>query len=655
MGDVISAKQLDLAPSPSEYSYRPALDGIRCIAVCSVLVYHLDRRWLPGGFLGVDVFFTLSGYLITTLLIMERERHGRIAIADFWARRARRLLPAALVSIAAVAVWLHFQPEFVQAARRGDVLGALGNVANWRLIATGQSYFEGFATVSPLRHFWSLAIEEQFYLVWPLTCALLLRSNRLRRLATLCAVGTVLSAIWCAVLFDPVDPSRSYYGTDTRVHQLLIGALLAVWLAGRRRAGCPVLAARRFAPVGLVVLLLAICVMPDQWEGYYRGGSVAVALATALVIVGLESAQGGTLARFMGYRPAAAVGRGAYGLYLWHWPIYVWLSPGTWGLDSIWAVSIARLAVTGAVAYVSFRMIEWPIRNPAVGILRHPRTVALGSATGVVLVGVLTLTITWGASLPVWAGGKHPDRASCTAGAVPGNGLRIAIAGDSVASSLVPGICGASVSNGWQVYDGSEPACPITMLPQVQDDGTTHPQNSVCADVVPGLQQDIVDFAADVVVWHDLQSTLGLELPDKETAPAGSDRWAELTLTGWQRVLDRFRESGAKVLILMPPQRSQDQPGGCGTAQRCLDIQAQDLRIRRLTITFLEQNADDAGVHSLDLDGLLCPGGLPCPARIDGVEVRISGWDQTHFTVEGARWIAPTIADAIMHLASSAV
>lgn len=234
--------------------------------------------------------------------------------------------------IAAVSVWLHGQPEFIRAARRGDLLATLADVANWRLIASGQPYFEAFASASPVRHFWSLAIEEQFYFVWPIACVLLLRSERLRALATACVVGIVLSAVWCGLLFDASNPSRAYYGTDTRVHQLLIGALLAVGLAHRRRIGRPVHVPNRVAIGGVMLLLVAMLTVHDQWPGYYRGGSVGIALVTVLIVAGIEAAPSGLVSRILGTPGAAAIGRASYGLYLWHWPIYVWMTAGTWDL-----------------------------------------------------------------------------------------------------------------------------------------------------------------------------------------------------------------------------------------------------------------------------------------------------------------------------------
>jgi hypothetical protein len=386
-----------------------------------------------------------------------------------------------------------------------------------------------------------------------------------------------------------------------------------------------------------------IVLVHDQWSGYYRGGSLAIAIVTVLVIAGLESAPDGRVAKIIGTPIAAAIGRGSYGLYLWHWPIYVWLPPGTWGLNAGWRISVVRLAVTGVAAFVSYRFIEQPIRNPKVRSLRRPRLVAAGSLSGIVVAASLTMTMTWGAKLPVWAGGKQPDRLSGDLGSIRVGVPRIAVLGDSVAASLVPGLRGEADARGWNLMDATEPGCPITMLRQVLDDGTTHPQNSICAGVVPDLQRRALEFTPDVVIWHDLQSTVGLEVADGSPVLAGSERWAQLTIMAWQDVVDRFRKAGAQVLVVMPPLRSQDPAGGCGATLRCQDIQTQDDRIRTLTTDFLKKNSGDPGIHELDLDTVLCPAALPCPGTIDGVEVRIAGWDQTHFTEPGARWIAPSI------------
>src|SRR5262245_36801237 len=233
--------------SPAAFAYRPALDGLRAAAVLAVIGYHLGYRQLQGGFVGVDLFFVLSGYLITSLLIAAYRTTGRINLPQFWGRRAKRLLPALLLLLLGVALWVEAQaPRFELALRRQDLLWTLFYGSNWHLIDSAQDYFVQYASASPVRHTWSLAIEEQFYLVWPLIvlAAITTGRGRLNLLAVLSSTGIVVSALAMTWLFDPGDPSRAYYGTDSRIHQPLIGALLAIAVSRRLPRSLP-----RAAPV----------------------------------------------------------------------------------------------------------------------------------------------------------------------------------------------------------------------------------------------------------------------------------------------------------------------------------------------------------------------------------------------------------------------
>lgn len=222
--------------------YQPALDGVRAFAVIAVMLYHSGLAWARGGYLGVDIFFALSGFLITGLLIAEWDRWQHLDLLAFWGRRARRLLPALVLVILAVAVYAWTLPAGAGSAIRGDGLSSLFYVANWRYIVEGQSYFDQFTEPSPFKHTWSLAIEEQFYLVFPLVLLLLLAwlGRRWGRLALVLLLGSVLSALLMSALYVPgEDPSRAYYGTDTRIQTLLVGAALAAVLPGSAPARWP--------------------------------------------------------------------------------------------------------------------------------------------------------------------------------------------------------------------------------------------------------------------------------------------------------------------------------------------------------------------------------------------------------------------------------
>ena len=378
----------------SKSGYRPALDGIRAIAVLAVIAYHFNYGWAPGGFLGVDVFFVLSGYLITSLLLGEYARTGRIALRDFWLRRARRLLPALFVLLVVVAIWVGLdEAPIARSLRRDDLLWTLFYASNWHFIQVGQDYFAQYASASPLRHTWSLAIEEQFYVVWPLLVAGTLWIGRKRPgvLAAACVVGIVVSGLAMALLFNPADPSRAYFGTEARMHQLLIGALLAVLVRQKELPARFRRAAGVVAPIAAVMLLVAFDRLHDQDPAYYRGVSVLLALTTAALVWAIEMNPRTRIARALSVRPVAWVGQISYGLYLWHWPVILAITvppallanlPGaTTGLN------LTRLVVTFGLTIASFYLVEQPIRRGRVPVIgRSARRFAVAAAVCIVAV-----------------------------------------------------------------------------------------------------------------------------------------------------------------------------------------------------------------------------------------------------------------------------
>ena len=372
----------------------PGLDGLRALAVVAVLLYHAGMGWMPGGFLGVEVFFVISGYLITALLVTEWRQRGRIDLAAFWMRRARRLLPALyLVVVATLAYAVVFLPGEV-AGLRGDALSAFGYFTNWYLIFGNESYFEAMGRPSLLRHLWSLAVEEQFYLIWPPIVAAGIsfgaRRWRLRRLMFVSLAVAGASALLMAGLYAPeIDPSRIYYGTDTRATGLLLGAALAfVWRPGERRPteACTRLRPRAPRPatrfrrrwgwtrpllldaVGLAALagLVAYVLRLDEFQPFlYKGGFAAVGLTTAalVAVVAHPRARVGTL--LLGWRPLRWVGERSYGIYLWHWPVFMVTRPGLdVPLDGP-ELLVLRLVVTVLLAHLSYRYVEQPIRHGA--------------------------------------------------------------------------------------------------------------------------------------------------------------------------------------------------------------------------------------------------------------------------------------------------
>lgn len=349
------------------------LDGLRALAIIGVLVYHLNASWLPGGFLGVDVFFVVSGFLITTLLLREQQRTGRIALSQFWVRRARRLLPALVLCVVTSVLIARAVSQDLLVDVGRQMLGALTFSTNWIEITAGTSYFDQTAP-QLFMNFWSLAVEEQFYLLWPLlTLALLAVSSRIRTGVAL-SVG-LASSVLMAVLFTPgTDATRVYYGTDTHVMGLMAGAALAFAWAD------PELAKRvapsrwgRFGsyavPLALVVLLAEMVLLDEQSPLTFRGGIVLASLATAVLVMGVIERRPGRasgIQRAMRHPVAGWVGARSYSIYLWHWPVILLVAldnpsaPGTTShlLTRVWCV-----LVTLALADLTFRFVETPFRT----------------------------------------------------------------------------------------------------------------------------------------------------------------------------------------------------------------------------------------------------------------------------------------------------
>ena len=360
----------------STWTHMPGLDGVRAIAVTAVLVFHANPDWLPGGFLGVDVFFTLSGFLITSLLLAELDRTGGIRFGRFYVRRARRLLPALFLVLIATSLLAITVAQDAATRAREDVVASIFYVNNWWYVAHGTDYFEATGRPPLLQHLWSLSVEEQFYLLWPLLMYGLWRIGKVRGVRYGAALGAIVSTAlmtWLAVrdgMPDVSSTARVYFGTDTHAMTLLVGAVLAtVWrpqrfaerLTERGRASMTVLGTLSF--VGLVAIFWFV---GSDTAALYRGGFLVVGLVAAGVIAA-SAVTGTAFATVLGHQPLRWLGERSYGIYLWHWPIFMVLRPGVdLDLDG-WPVQVLRFALTFALAELSYRFVEMPIRRGALG------------------------------------------------------------------------------------------------------------------------------------------------------------------------------------------------------------------------------------------------------------------------------------------------
>jgi peptidoglycan/LPS O-acetylase OafA/YrhL len=364
--------RLDRGPRAKEMGYLPGLDGVRALAVIGVLLYHADLSWIPGGFLGVDVFFVLSGFLITSLILEEFDRSGRVDFRKFYLGRARRLLPALILVLLVVslAAALVYQDAARQLA--SDVVASVFYVNNWWYIAADQSYFEFIGRPPLLKHLWSLAVEEQFYLVWPAIAFLAMRRFARKGVFAVAATLAILSTIWMLQLAvangfpDFADPSRAYFGTDSHSMGLLVGAAMATfWRPGRMRRALPTGASVIITAIGIAALLAVIWFFAFVGEftpWLYRGGFLGLALIVATLIAA-ASHPGVGLGRAMGTQPWRYIGQRSYGLYLWHWPVFMATRPGLdLPLDGV-PLLVLRLGLTVVIAELSFRFVEMPIRQ----------------------------------------------------------------------------------------------------------------------------------------------------------------------------------------------------------------------------------------------------------------------------------------------------
>lgn len=407
------------APAPAEKPragksrYLPALDGIRALAVVAVVLYHLNLTWIQGGLLGVTMFFVISGYIITRLLLNEFEQSGRIDLKSFWIRRARRLLPAIGALMVVTIVLCTFFNHVMLTKMRPDILPSLFFVNNWWQIAQNVSYFDALGDPSPLTHFWSLAIEEQFYLIWPPLLLGLLSTHVKKPTVRRIVLGlAAASALAMTLLYNPaVDPSRIYYGTDTRVFSLLLGVWLAFIpardmsparlvsalgldaMAGKAKAVSNAADNGDRAPeapaatrgtialttvdlVGFIGLagLLALFTLSNGYSAFqYRGGMLLCSLFTMMLIAACVQ-DDGLLVRFFSLKPFVWIGKRSYSIYLWHYPLLLLMNPVADIRQTPWWMTAIQLVVVLAVAECSYRFIETPFRHGALGsFIRHVR------------------------------------------------------------------------------------------------------------------------------------------------------------------------------------------------------------------------------------------------------------------------------------------
>ncbi len=648
-------------------TYKPALDGIRALAVAAVLCYHAGFGWAKGGFLGVDAFFVLSGYLITSILLAEWNATGGIGLLTFWTRRARRLLPALFLMLIGVAFYaLTMASQLEMDKIRADAIATIAYVANWRQVFAGQSYFDQFTLPSPLRHTWSLAIEEQYYLVWPLLLLGLLRLPlekvglprfSPRRLLGVTVALAAASALLMALLFHPGgDPSRVYYGTDTRAQSLLIGSSLAILLGqlGPVRDGFM----RWMLDMAAVECAIAVCWVWVHASGndafLYRGGFLLLALGVAVVITAAVQPEGGVVGRALSLPPLRWLGLISYGVYLWHWPIYLMLTPARTGLTGWdgYQVFLVRVVATLAVATASYHFLEMPIRR---GAFRYRKVAWTFAPSGALALGVVLVLVTR-VSMPPMPQMQQVEGMTLMRDAVPTQAvdlppLKVMIVGDSEGYSMLPGLRQVAAEDNVILKDVVGTGCGSLDLDRAPDPNSQDPQNNrsqAVADTCRGWHAtwpgEVSAFQPDVVLWvFGPWDGFNLEA-NGQLLESGSPGWHDFLMSGLEKNLAVFTAQGASKFIILtypyyrPP--VWDQLPNADQLEH--DAWQRIYDVNQVYWEFAAAHPDKVAI--IDLNHFVCPEGKYSDIEMDGVKLRLDGG---HFTPAGsvpvAKWLVPQV------------
>ena len=550
-------------------AHHRGLDGLRGVAVILVIIFHSGLGWLPGGFLGVSVFFTLSGFLITSLLINECENTGRIDLKAFWGRRLRRLAPASLVVIAGVVGLASWLSTSIEASRiKGDAISATLYFSNWRFIYSGHSYGELFASPSPLQHLWSLSIEEQLYVIVPVVIAGLFALGLRRR-----AIGIVfLIAVAGSTIATMFTNSHEliYYGTHTRAAELLLGSALAC-LFGQRIERLAVNKAKSLStlyivPIVGVVVLSRFSSVDSPWV--YSGALTAFAGLSVICLI--AAIQAGPVRSILSSSPLVRVGEVSYGLYLIHWPVIVWLNSERVDLQPT-ALFVLQVIVTVILTLVSYWLIEQPIRRRKVLLsVRWAASSFVASVVGVLILAsailasassqvntapdvLVTIAPTSSVVDPVNASSTTIVGSSAKPARVDRTGpLSVLVIGDSTAENIATALAQAS-DGSLGVISGGVLGCPLLKVAQVRDRKDSQQDVSYC----PNNEQLVRDHVSEVdaiVVIAGVANQWAFQY-------AGSDVWVEPASDQYKADLNGFLENieaivasrGLPVLVFETP------------------------------------------------------------------------------------------------------
>jgi peptidoglycan/LPS O-acetylase OafA/YrhL len=641
------------------------------VAVALVLADHGGIPGLAGGFLGVDIFFVLSGFLITSLLLDELGRTGRIDLGGFWIRRARRLLPALVLMVLMVAVGRQFfSPEAV-AGLRDDAVATFCWVANWMFVADKTDYFSQGAPPSPLQHAWSLGVEEQYYIIWPLVLiavavSLAARARRRRRWATLGGVrltvfllatfGALASAAAAILLASDATRDRVYFGTDTRAQALLAGAAASALLVGDwsslNRGWSPIrsrwgrVAARLLPVIGMVLLAAAAHYAIGSAREFRGGLLIAVSVAAVLVVAPAALDPRGPVATVLAWRPLVWLGTISYGVYLWHWPIFLVLSGERTGWSGLSLFGL-RCVATLAVATVSWRLIEQPVRRwRPVRVPLFP----LAGATVATAVAVTVLVVPVGprsagpldASLPPGVSPVAVVSPSPPAGPAravsqrdPRRPFTVSVFGDSIGWTLMHYL---PSTPGFHFVDHTVIGCSLVRGGPYRYLGQTLDQKTECESWPSRWTAEAAADRPDAILlivgrWETVD-----RVNEGRWTHIGDPAFDAYLAGELYRAVDILSANGAPLTVAnLPYSRRGERPDGS------LFPEDQPERVNRWNTLLRRVIGQHLNVGMLDLNKKLCPEDV-YTAKVDGIQVRSDG---VHLTAEGVKWLTPWLEESL--------
>jgi len=673
------------APPLPFVGFRPDVQGLRAVAVIIVLLFHANAPFLPGGFVGVDVFFVISGYLITGLLLREALAHGRISLAGFYARRARRILPAAtVVLIATLLLTVAFLPQIRWRSIGTEAATAAVYVVNW-VLAGGTDYMNPDVMASPLQHFWTLSVEEQFYIVWPLVLIAVLAitartasrrasknvdAGRLLRFAGIGILAIFIPSLAWSIHYTTINPAPAYFITTTRLWELALGAMVAVFAPLLARL--PNFAAQALGWAGLGGILLASVWYTAKEPAFPGTAALLPTLASAAIIVAGMSGRAETgVGRLLSLRPMRWVGDLSYSLYLWHWPLIVvatYLLGGTLGFG--WGLAITALSFVPS--WLSYRFIENPFRDWPRLKLSASHALAAGSGLVAASAAIAGLVIL----LPNAVAGADPVASAITPRAIDArddnselyregcqleteestpkecvfgdtkSNTTVALAGDSHAAALMPALDTIAKRNGWRLVTYTKSACSFATIPQTHA-GREFPQ---CDEWTDEAFTDVMTERPDLLVTVNAGRR---GVWDDGKALKGTDRYQafEQTLrSDWQEL----NEAGIPVVAIADtPEMGIDVP-------ECVSANPSDLEACAVPKEQAVDNRPHPEVDAaeglpqtevLDINHLLCPDDT-CPAVIDDVLV----WrDNQHLTATFSETLATPLEKELDQLSIAPV